>query len=172
MTRRNRLRKAARIAGYVGVGLVVLAAVLAVGLPIYFRGERFGQLVERALPETRGHVHVGGGHWSWSSVIALMRGQPAPFSLEDLTITDPEAIEVLHIEHLSARVEVHRKPTRITIHDLEIKDARWRFARMTKENKVGFLAAFEASRRRAARSPRNRAVPAFRSRARVSTPSR
>jgi hypothetical protein len=143
MTRRNRLRKAARIAGYVGVGLVVLVAVLAVGLPIYFRGERFGQLVERALPETRGHVHVGGGTWSWSTVIALIRGQPAAVSLDDLTITDPEATEVLHIEHASARVEVHRKPTVITIHDLEIKDARWRFAQMAKEKKVGFLAAFE-----------------------------
>jgi hypothetical protein len=144
MTRRNRLRKAARIAGYAGVGLVVLVAVLAVGLPIYFRGERFGQLVEHALPETRGHVHVGGGTWSWSTVIALIRGEPGAVSLEDLTITDPEATEVLHIEHASARVEVHRKPTRITIHDLEIKDARWRFARMARENKVGFLAAFEA----------------------------
>jgi hypothetical protein len=144
MTRRTRLRKAARIAGYVGVGLVVLAAVLAVGLPIYFRGERFGQLVEHVLPETRGHIHVGGGHWSWSTVIALVRGEPGALSVDDLTITDPEATEVLHIEHVTARVEVHRNPTRITIHDLVIKDARWRFAQMAKEKKVGFLASLEA----------------------------
>ena len=152
MTRRNRLRKAVRIAGYVLAGLVVLAVVIAVGAPIYFRGERFGRLVESALPETRGHTHVGGGDWSWSAVIALVRGQPAALALDDLTITDPEATEVLHIDHLSARIEVHRKPTRIIIHDLEIKDARWRFARMAKENKVGFLASFEGVKK-AARKP-------------------
>jgi hypothetical protein len=152
MTRRHLLRKAVRIAGYVLAGLVVLAVVIAVGAPIYFRGERFGRLVESALPETRGHTHVGGGDWSWGAVIALLRGQPAALALDDLTITDPEAIEVLHIDHLSARIEVHRKPTRIIIHDLEIKDARWRFARMAKENKVGFLAAFEGVKK-AARKP-------------------
>ena len=69
MTRRKLLRKAVRIAGYVGVGLVALAVVIAIGAPIYFRGERFGQLVEVSLPETRGHVHVGGGYWSWGATI-------------------------------------------------------------------------------------------------------
>ncbi len=153
MTRRPRLRKAARIAGYAGAGLVLLAAVIAVGAPIYFRGERFGQLVERALPEWRGRVHVGGGHWNWGTVISLARGRPAAIAFEDVTIVDPEGTEVLHIEHVSARIEAHRKPTRIIIHDLDIKDARWRFGRMKGENKVGFLAAFESIPRKVRKKP-------------------
>ena len=153
MTRRPRLRKAARIAGYAGAGLVLLAAVIAVGAPIYFRGERFGQLVERMLPDWRGHVHVGGGHWNWGTVIALVRGRPAAIAFEDVTIIDPEGTEVLHIEHVSARIEAHRKPTRIIIHDLDIKDARWRYARMKGENKVGFLAAFEGIPRKVRKKP-------------------
>src|SRR5262245_8549704 len=124
MTRRKLLRKAVRIVGYVGAGLIVLAVVMAVGAPIYFRGSRFGELVERAMPDTRGHTHVGGGRWSLGTVIALLRGQPGAISLDDITITDPEQIEVLHIEHATARVEIHRNPTRIIIHDLVINDAR------------------------------------------------
>jgi hypothetical protein len=153
MTRRPRLRKAARIAGYAGAGLVLLAAVIAVGAPIYFRGERFGQLVERMLPDWRGRVHVGGGHWTWGAVISLARGRPAAIAFEDVTVIDPEGTEVLHIQQVSARIEAHRKPTRIIIHDLDIKDGRWRFGRMKKENKVGFLAAFESIPRKARRRP-------------------
>ncbi|HMF44529.1 MAG TPA: hypothetical protein VKQ32_27835 [Polyangia bacterium] len=143
MTRRPRLRKAGRIAGYAAAGLVALALVIAVGAPIYFQGERFGKLVEGLMPETRGHIHVGGGRWSWGTVIALVREQPAPLAVDDLTITDPEGTEVLHIEQVSARIEVRRRPTRITIHDLVIKDARWRFATMKESKKIGFVAAFE-----------------------------
>ena len=143
MTRRPRLRKAGRIAGYAAAGLVALALVIAVGAPIYFRGARFGELVEKLMPETRGHIHVGGGRWSWGTVIALVRQQPAPLALDDLTVTDPEGTEVLHVEQLSARIEVRRRPTRITVHDLVIKDARWRFASMKGAKKVGFIAAFE-----------------------------
>ena len=143
MTRRKLLRKAVRIAGYVGGAVVVLAVVISVGAPIYFQGDRFGQLVERAMPETRGHTHVGGGHWNWGTLIALLRGRPAAINFEDVTVTDPEGTEVLHVEQLSARIEVHRDPTRIIIHDLQLSGARWRFANMSKEKKVGFIAAFE-----------------------------
>jgi hypothetical protein len=143
MIRRPRLRRLARIAAYAGAGLVALAVVIAVGAPIYFRGERFGRLVESALPEWRGHVHVGGGKWSWGAVIALVRGEPGALEFEDVTITDPEGTEVLHFGHAAARIEVHRKPTRITIHDLRLTDARWRYAQMAHERKIGFLAAFE-----------------------------
>jgi len=152
MTRRKLLRKAVRIAGYVGLGLVVLIVVIAVGAPIYFRGDRFGNLVERALPAMRGHTHVGGGHWSWGTVIDLVRGRPAALELEDVTVLDPESTEVLHVDRLAARVEVHRQPTHIIIHDLQLSDVRWRFATLAKEKKVGFIAAFE-SIKKAARKP-------------------
>jgi hypothetical protein len=152
MTRRQLLRKAVRIAGYVGLGVLVLVVVIAVGAPIYFRGDRFGQLVERGLPETRGHTHVGGGSWSWGAVINLVRGRPAALELEDVTVIDPESTEVLHADRISARVEVHRHPTHVVIHDLQLSDVRWRFSRMKKENKVGFIASFEAIKK-AARKP-------------------
>jgi len=152
MTRRQILRKAVRIAGYVGLGVVVLVVVIAVGAPIYFRGDRFGKLIEDALPETRGHTHIGGGSWSWGTVIDLVRGRPAALDLEDVTVIDPESTEVLHVDRISARVEVHRQPTHIIIHDLQLSDVRWRFASMTKEKKVGFIAAFEGVKK-AARKP-------------------
>ena len=106
MTRRTRLRKAGRIAGYAGAGLVVLALVIAIGAPLYFRGERFGQLVERMLPEMRGHDPRRGralelGHGDRAGA----RRDPPPLELDDITITDPEGTEVLHIEK---RVGAHR----------------------------------------------------------------
>ncbi|HEY7373930.1 MAG TPA: hypothetical protein VIF57_17350 [Polyangia bacterium] len=144
MTRRSRLRKAGRVAGYAAAGVVALAAIIAVGAPIYFRGERFGRLVEAFMPVTRGHVHVGGGHWSWSTVIALVRGRAGPLAFDDVTITDPEGAEVLHLAHLTFAIEVHRgRPTRMLIHDLVIKDARWRFATLHGSKKIGFLTALE-----------------------------
>ena len=78
MTRpRSRLRKAARIAGYAGAILVVLAIVVAIGAPIYYSGERFGRLVEAAMPEMRGKIRVGRGRWSWGMAWALARARPA-----------------------------------------------------------------------------------------------
>ena len=73
MIRRPWLRRLARIAGWAGVGLVAFAAVIVVGAPLYFRGERFGVLVEGLLPITRGHTHVVGCHWNWGTVISLVR---------------------------------------------------------------------------------------------------
>ena len=106
------------------------------------------------LPRWRGRVHVGGGHWNWGTVISLARGRPAAIAFEDVTIIDPEGTEVLHIEpRLGAASRAHRKPTRIIIHDLDIKDARWRYARMKGENKIGFLAAFESIPRKVRKKP-------------------
>jgi hypothetical protein len=153
MTRRNRLRKAGRIAVYAVAGLLALAVVAAIVARGVLQGPAFGRLVERMLPEWRGRAHVGGGHWDWGTVIALLRGRPAPIDFQDVTIIDPEGTEVLHIENVAARIELHREPTRIIIHDLVIKDARWRFARMTGANKVGFLAAFESIPRKGRRRP-------------------
>ena len=150
---RSRLRKAARIAGYAGAVLVVLAIVVAIGAPVYYRGERFGRLIEAAMPEMRGKVHVGGGRWSWGLAWALARARPATIAIDEVSVTDPEGTEVLYARRASARVTIHRGPTRILIDDLVLDNARWRFARMKTERKVGFLASFESVRRRAARAP-------------------
>lgn len=147
----TRLRKVARIAGYAGAVLVVLAMVVAIGAPLYYRGERFGKLVVSALPEMRGKVRVGGGKWSWGMALALARGRPAPIVLDEVTVTDPEGTEVLYARHATARVTIQRGPTRILIDDLVLDNARWRFARMNGERKVGFFATFEGVRK--ARAP-------------------
>ena len=153
MTRpRSRLRKAGRIAGYAGAILVVLAIVVAIGAPIYYSGERFGRLVEAAMPEMRGKIRVGRGRWSWGMAWALARARPATITIEEVTVTDPEGTEVLYARRASARVTIHRSPTRIMIDDLALDSARWRFARMKTERKVGFLATFEGVRR-VARAP-------------------
>jgi len=160
MIRRPRLRRLAHIAGYTGAGIVALTVVIAIVAPVLFRGGRFGWLIERALPEMRGHIHLGGGRWSWGTVIALVRGQPGPLELDDLTITDPEGTEVLHIGRATARIEAHRHPTRVVVHDLVLADARWRWANMAGEKrKVGFLAAFESAPH-AARKPAKKAEAA------------
>jgi hypothetical protein len=145
--KRPRVRKLARIAGYAGAVLVLLAIVVAVGAPIYYRGARFGRLVEAAMPEMRGKVRVGGGSWSWGMAWALWRARPAAIALDDIVVTDPEGTEVLYARRATARVTIHRAPTRILIDDLVLDNARWRFARMKNERKVGFLATFEGVRR-------------------------
>ena len=128
---RSRLRKAARIAGYAGAVLVVLAIVVAIGAPLYYRGDRFGRLVAAAMPAMRGKVHVGGGRWSWGLAWALVRGRPATIAIDNVAVTDPEGTEVFYARRASARVTLHRGPaTRILIDDLTLDDARWRFARM------------------------------------------
>jgi hypothetical protein len=130
----------------VTAGLVLVAAV---GLsPWVLRGPRLGWVVERMLPELRGKIHVGGGRWTWSTVVDLVRQRPARVSLDDLRIIDPEGREVLRVGRLSTRVELRRSTPAhraIVLHDVRIEDADWHFARMRNARGVGFLSAFDAS---------------------------
>ena len=139
----------ARVARRAAVAVIAIAAAIAVLAPLIIRGALFGRLVEAMMPATRGHLHIGSGRWSWGEIYGLVRGQPVAVALDDVRVVDPEGTEVLRVRHVSARIEGHRKPFKITIHDLRVEDADWIFGQMRHEQKIGFLAAFEPVARRA-----------------------
>ncbi len=129
----------------VAVGMTIVAAltaIVAVSAPRVIRGPRFGRLVERFLPATRGQIHVGGGSWTWGAVIGWVRERSAHFELEDVRVIDPEGIEVLRVARLTGQVSVPRNTTDVIVRELRIETATWRFADM-KRGGVGFLAALE-----------------------------
>ena len=143
-----------------GVTIVAaLAAIVAVSGPRIIRGPRFGRLVERFLPATRGQIHVGGGSWTWGAVIGWVRERSAHFELEDVRVIDPEGIEVLAVARLSGQVSVPRDTRDVVVRELRIETATWRFADM-KRGGVGFLAALEPRGPQSPRSgPKDKVVP-------------
>ena len=143
MKRGGPLRTVGKTAAAAGVTVAVLAALVGVGAPVVIRGARFGRLVEKMLPATRGRIEIGGGQWSWRAVLALVRERPAPLMLDDVRITDPEGTRVLRAGRISARLELHRAPLRVVIHELRVEDADWTFARMKAAERIGFLAALD-----------------------------
>src|SRR3954451_10690708 len=108
----RRLRARGRMTVYTIGALLLLAAALAVTASVLIRGPRFGRMIERAIPEMRGKVHVGGGSWTWRAMLSLSRGRPAPVELTDVRITDPEGTEVLRARRVSGVVELGDKPAR------------------------------------------------------------
>ncbi len=128
------------------ISLVTAGFVLVALSPWLLRGPRLGWAIDRALPELRGEIQVGGGRWTWSTAINLVRQRPARVILDDVRVIDPEGREVLRIGRISTRVELRRNlPHRaIVLHDVLIEDADWHFARMRRAPGVGFLAAFDA----------------------------
>jgi hypothetical protein len=129
------------------LALLITAGLFLVALsPLVLRGPRLGWVIERTLPELRGKIHVGGGRWTWSTVVDLLRQRPARVTLEDVRVIDPEGREVLRAGRISTRLELRRSaPHRaIVLHDVRIEDAAWHFARMRGAPGVGFLSAFDA----------------------------
>ena len=155
MTGRRPWRRAMKRIAY-GV-LLVLAILIALAAPApwVIRGARFGTVVGRMLPATRGSIAVGGGRWTWGAVWELLHGRPAPLALDGLRVLDPEGTEVLRAAHVTVAVEMGRAPSRLVLHDLRVSDGLWRFASMRRERGVGFTAALESPRPAA---PRARAV--------------
>ncbi|HVR60681.1 MAG TPA: hypothetical protein VMU50_02220 [Polyangia bacterium] len=142
------LRRLAIIVG----GLLVTLAVLAALAPALVRGARFAWLVGKLLPPMRGHVSLGGGHVDGGAVLALLVGRPFSVVLDDLRVLDPEGTVVLASAHLSARIELHRSPGRMIVHDLRPGTATWRLGRMQRHRGIGFVAAFVPSGRARARA--------------------
>src|SRR4051794_28120311 len=141
-TGRSRLRAALRAAKWGGLVLAALLVAAAVAAPFVIRGPRFGRVVQAFLPETRGHITVGGGSWSWSGVLALVRGRLAPLHLEGLRITDPDGLEVLRAGRVTGQVQLGRGGAPVVVRDLRIEDGAWRFARAAGPGGgVGFLDA-------------------------------
>lgn len=142
-TTKGILRTAARWA--VGLALVAAAAGIVAGIaaPFVVRGPRFGRVVERLLPATRGQIRIGAGSWSWTMLFALARGRPTAVALDDVRVIDPAGADVLRAAHVAAVLTLDRTPFRLTVRSLRIEDGLWRFATMPGKKEVGFLAALE-----------------------------
>lgn len=131
--------------------LVTLAAVVAAA-PLWLAGPRLGRLVERNLPHTRGHVHVGGGSWGWGTVLALLRHHPAALVFDDVSLTDPDGVVVLRARRISCALLRDHAPEGVTIQDLRVEDGFWRMARTADRHGIGFLRALEPARSTPGRS--------------------
>jgi hypothetical protein len=141
-------RTRARVLGVL-LGLAVGAPpALIATAPVTVRGRAFGFLVERALPPVGGRVRVGGGRWSWETVLALARERPAPLVLEDVHVSDPEGREVLHVVRLAARLEVHRRTRTVIVHDLIADGVSSRFEAARSGGGAGLVNAFAPARGR------------------------
>ena len=145
--RRSATKRALRVAAWVGAGLVAVALVGALAVPLALRGPRFVALVERSLPPMRGTLTLGGGGLSAGAVFAWLFRRPIGVWLDEVRILDPEGVEVFYARELSGAVELELRPLRVVIHRLTPRDARWRFGNMKESRGVGFIAAFRPPRR-------------------------
>lgn len=134
------LTKARVLGVLLGLAIAGPPALIATA-PITLRGRAFGLLVERALPALSGRVRIGGGRWSWGTVLALARERPAPLVLEDVHVADPDGREVLHVVRLTARLEVHRRARTVIVHDLIADSVSARFESTRAGDGVGLIAA-------------------------------
>ena len=135
-----------RIAGIgLGIGLASLVALLAVAVlaaSVILQGPRLGHLIESALPANRGKMEIGGVTWSLRALCDIVTDAPSPITVDGLRILDPEGTVVLDVPHLEARVKLKTLiGGSFSIHDLRVSQASWRFAQMTKEPSIGFIAA-------------------------------
>jgi len=134
-----RLRRPLWLAGAVLAALLLVVATA----PLWLAGPRLGRLVERNLPRTRGHVHVGGGRWGWGTAWALLRDRPAPLVFDDVSLTDPDGVVVLRARRISGTLLRGHAPEGLTIGDLRVEDGMWRMARTADRRGIGFLRALE-----------------------------
>jgi len=124
-------------------GLLSSLLLLLATAPSWLAGPRLGRLVERNLPRTRGHVHVGGGSWGWGTVWALLRHHPAALVFDDVSLTDPDGTVVLRARRISGALLRGHAPEGVTIQDLRVEDGAWRMAEATDRHGIGFLRALE-----------------------------
>ncbi len=142
--RRSPARRALRWSGAVLGTLAALVVAAVIVAPLVVRGARFGRLVERALPPLRGQIHVGGGHGSWRTLLGLALGRSGPIAVDDVVIVDPEGVEVLRIGRIWGDIEIHRDELwRITVRNVHVDDAAWRFATMKNDRRVGLALALQ-----------------------------
>ena len=128
-----------------GIGVVVLVGLLAAAVlaaSVILQGPRLGHLIESALPANRGKLEIGGVTWSLRALVDILTDAPTPITVDGLRILDPEGTVVLDVPHLEARVKLKTLIAgSFSIHDLRVAQASWRFAQMSKEPSIGFLAA-------------------------------
>jgi len=126
-------------------GLTALVAVAVLGASVVLQGPRLGAIIQRALPENRGKLEIGGVGWSLRALADLITDVPTPITLDGLRIIDPEGTVVLDVPHLEARIKLRTLMAgSFSIHDLKVGKAVWRFAAMNGgAGAIGFLAALE-----------------------------
>ena len=140
-------RRAKRIAGIalaIAAGLVVL---LLVGTPLVLRGERFAWAFGRLKPATQGPSRWAAARSAAARWWRCCWGARPACACATSLILDPEGVEVFAAADISAAIQVHRNPWRVTVHDLEPGRARWRMAPMRERRGIGFLSAFLPPRR-------------------------
>jgi len=124
-------------------GLLASLLVIVATAPLWLAGPRLGRLVERNLPRTRGHIHVGGGSWGWGTAWALLRNRPAAVVFDDVSLTDPDGTVVLRARRISGALSRGHAPEGVTIQDLRVEDGAWRMAPLADRHGIGFLRALE-----------------------------
>ena len=104
-------------------------AVLAAS--VVLQGSRLGKLIEGALPEQKGKMHIGGVTWRLRALVDIVTDEPSPISVDGLQIVDPEGTVVLDVPHLDAKIKLRTLIAggSFSIHDLRVPVALWRFSR-------------------------------------------
>ncbi|HXU82033.1 MAG TPA: hypothetical protein VN914_11590, partial [Polyangia bacterium] len=140
----KRLAVALAIAG-------ALVVVTAVALPLFLRGRRLADLVERETASLCGTVRVQGGRIAATAVFDFLLGRPIFFEIDGLQVVAPDGEEVLVAAHVSARVRIRWRPWRIDVHDLRLQQVRWLFVEHWEERRVDFVDIFRQVPRGASR---------------------
>ncbi len=141
-SRSSLFKRLFRVAGIGVVALVALLAAVVLAASVILQGPRLGHLIESALPANRGKLEIGGVTWSLRALLDILTDAPSPITVDGLRILDPEGTVVLDVPHLEARVKLKTLIAgSFSIHDLRVAQASWRFAQMSKEPNIGFLAA-------------------------------
>ncbi len=147
----RRYRRAAAALGVL-VGLLVLSLAMATAL---VRGEALARLVRSTLPAFAGKLEVRAVYWYPRLWLDLLSDRPTPIVVEGLRITDPEGVEVLRAPRLELKVRPRSViGGRVFLHDVKLgPGSHWRFARMARQDGIGFLAWFKIAGDRPAQPP-------------------
>ncbi len=123
------------------MGTIVLIVLAA---SVVLQGPTLGRLIEKALPENRGQMHIGGVTWQLRALVDLITDEPSPIAVDGFQIIDPEGTVVLDVPHLEAKVKLRTLIAgSFSIHELRVPVAHWRFAELASKDGIGFLAALD-----------------------------
>ena len=131
-----------RVLRIIVVGTLATVALAVLGASVVLQGSRLGRLIEGALPEQKGKMKIGGVNWRLRALVDIITDEPSPIALDGLQIIDPEGTVVLDVPHLDAKVKLRTIIAgSISIHDLRVPVALWRFSQMKTTTDIGFIAA-------------------------------
>jgi hypothetical protein len=108
------------------VSISVLAAFVAVGVPLIVRGPVLAHLVEHESKDLCGTVQVSGGHVSLGLAPALLFQRPFDVVLEGTHMRELDGSDTFRARSVRARLSVHRHPWRVIVERAVISDGGWR----------------------------------------------